>query len=396
MEMEFSERLKSLPRYLFADLRSRIAEARKQGREIINLGIGDPDFPSPNIVVEELKDKIDNDAPAVRHRYGCDVPVDALPIAFRDYYRRQWGVDLAADEVVVTMGSKDSIARFPMAVMNPGETGIAPVPGYPTYNIGHVFSGCLTHYVPLRREKKYLLDFSGIPAEVAKKAKILWINYPNNPTSATAPLSFFEEAVDFGRNNDILICHDNAYSANVYDGYKAPSILQVEGAKDVAVEFFSLSKAFCMTGWRVGCMAGNSSAVRALCAVKENVDNGTLRAIQFAAARALNNSEELVPPINEIFQKRRDIVVERLNSSVWDMEKPKATLYIWVPVPERFNEKQSPSWAYVEELFEKKGIVVTPGRGYGPSGEGYFRISLTHSDEILERAVSMMAEMEEK
>ena len=396
MEMEYSERLKSLPRYLFAGLRTKIAEAKKEGKEVINLGIGDPDFPTPAPIVEELKDKIDNDDPTVRHRYGCDVPVDILPQAFCDYYRRQWGVELTTDEVAVTMGSKDAIARLPMAIMNPGDIGIAPVPGYPTYHIGHVFSCASTHYVPLRKENDYLFDFSEVPADIAEKAKVLWLNYPNNPTGATAPLSFFEEAVEFGRANDILICHDNAYSSNVYDGYKAPSILQVEGAKDVAVEFFSLSKAFCMTGWRMGCMAGNQSAVQALKTLKENVDNGTLRAVQFAAAKALNNFEELVPPVNEIFRKRRDIVVDRLNKSIWNMEKPKATLYLWVPVPERFNDAESPSGAYAEELLAKKGVVVTPGRGYGETGEGYFRVSLTYSDDILEKAASMMAEMEEE
>ena len=395
MEMEFSDRLNSLPRYLFAGLRTKIAEARKQGREIISLGIGDPDFPTPGLIVEELKDKIDNDDPGTRHRYGCDVPVEALPKAFCDLYKRQWDVELDADEVVVTMGSKDSIARLPMAVMNPGDIGIAPVPGYPTYHIGHVFAGCETHFVSLKKENDYLFDFDEVPAEVAEKAKILWINYPNNPTGAIASLSFFEKAVEFGRKYNVLICHDNAYSANTYDGYKAPSILQVEGAKDVAVEFFSLSKAFCMTGWRMGCMVGNKSAVKALTTLKENVDNGSLRAIQFAAAKALDNYEELIPPINEIFSKRRDIVIDILNESVWNMEKPKSTLYIWAPVPERFNNEESPSGTYVEELFEKKGVVVTPGRGYGPTGEGFFRISLTHSDETLKKAAQMIAAMEE-
>lgn len=394
MEMERSERLTSLPRYLFADLRSKIAAAKKEGRDVINLGIGDPDIPTPAPVVEELIEKIDDAGDPVRHRYGCDVPVEDLRRAFCDYYRRRWDVALDREDVVPTMGSKDAIARLPMALMNPGDTGIAPVPGYPTYNIGFVFSSCETHYVPLRKENDYLVDFSEIPPDVATAAKILWLNYPNNPTTAIAPLSFFAEAVAFGREHGILICHDNAYCANTYDGYKAPSILQVDGAADTAVEFFSLSKAFCMTGWRVGCMAGNRSAVGALETVKENVDNGTLRAVQFAAVRALDGAAELTPLINEVFRKRRDLVVEKLNAAGWTMEKPKATIYVWAPVPERYGEAESPSGAYAADLLEKKDVVVTPGRGYGPTGEGYFRISLTYPDEILTEAVSRMADME--
>jgi LL-diaminopimelate aminotransferase len=222
------------------------------------------------------------------------------------------------------------------------------------------------------------------------------MNYPNNPTTATAPLSFFEEAVEYGRRHDILICHDSAYSENTYDGYSAPSILQVEGAADTAVEFFSLSKAFCMTGWRMGCMAGNASAVRALQTVKENVDNGTIRAVQFAAARALREFEQVIPPINEVYRRRRDLVVDTLNSNGWQMEKPVATIYVWAPVPARYDGAESASGAYATDLLENKGVVVTPGRGYGETGEGFFRISLTYPDEVLTEALGRIVEMEKE
>ena len=264
------------------------------------------------------------------------------------------------------------------------------MPGYPTYNIGHVFSGASTVYLPLKPENGFLPDLEAVPADVCRQARILWLNYPNNPTTAVAPMEFFERAVAFGRENDILVVHDAAYGENTYDGYKSPSILQVPGAEEVAVEFFSLSKAFNMTGWRAGFVAGNPSAVAALNAVKENVDNGMLRGIQFAAARALNAAEELLPQVNAVYERRRDLVVDALNAAGWRLEKPKATIYVWAPVPERFA---GDSGAFVAELLERTGVMVTPGRGYGEWGEGYFRLSLTYPEETLRKAVERIAEI---
>ncbi|HDZ44733.1 MAG TPA: aminotransferase class I/II-fold pyridoxal phosphate-dependent enzyme, partial [Phycisphaerae bacterium] len=234
----------------------------------------------------------------------------------------------------------------------------------------------------------YLVDFDAIPADVRRKAKILWLNYPNNPTAATADLSFFERAVEFARQNDILIAHDAAYTLNTFDGYEAPSILQVDGAAEVAVEFFSLSKAFNMTGWRMGFVAGNASAVAALNTVKENIDNGSLRAIQFAATAALNQAEELLPAINAVYQRRRDLVVDALRANGFEIDKPKATIYIWAPVPPRFD---GDSGAFATELLDKTGVMVTPGRGYGQWGEGYFRISLSYPDDVLTDALDRIA-----
>ncbi|MCK5113249.1 MAG: aminotransferase class I/II-fold pyridoxal phosphate-dependent enzyme [Phycisphaerae bacterium] len=393
MEVTLSQRLQKLPPYLFADLRRKMAAAREKGVKVITLGIGDPDSPAPDAVVAELVRAVADETDINRHRYGCDVPAEQFPNAVKSFYSRRWGVELTDDQVVTTMGSKDAIAKLPLAIMDPGDIGIAPEPGYPTYNIGHVFAGGSTYYTPLKKENDFLIDFDSIPADVREKAKILWMNYPNNPTTATATLEFFAKAVEFGRANNILIAHDSAYSENVYDGYQSPSIMQIEGAPDTAVEFFSLSKAFSMTGWRTGCVVGNPSAIKALTTVKENIDNGTLRAVQLAAAKALDSAEQVIPPVNEIYKRRRDLVVDALNKAGWNLEKPKSTIYIWAPVPEKYNTAESPSGAFATELLEKTGVVVTPGRGYGPAGEGFFRISLTYPDNVLKEAMDRIIEM---
>jgi LL-diaminopimelate aminotransferase len=390
MDIQLSERLKKLPPYLFADLRRKIARKRSEGVDVISLGIGDPDNPTPDAVVDELCRAVRDPADANRHRYGCDQPVGQYAQSVRDFYKRRWGVTLGEEQVVTTNGSKDAIAQFPMAFLNPGDLAIAPVPGYPTYNIGHVFAGAVTYQAPLLRENKFLVDFEAIPKEIRRQAKLLWINYPNNPTTATADLEFFARAVEFGRKNNVLIAHDSAYSENTYDGYKAPSIMQVPGADEVAVEFFSLSKAFNMTGWRAGAMVGNASAVKALHTVRDNTDNGSLRAIQFAAAKALDLAETIIPPINAIYQRRRDMVVGALNAAGWRIEKPKATIYVWAPVPEKYNGSSA---AFAADLLEKTGVVVTPGLGYGQWGEGYFRISLTYPDAVIKEAIGRMTRM---
>ncbi len=388
MEVKTAERLNKLPPYLFADLRRKIAAAREKGVKIINLGIGDPDSPTSDQVIDELCRALNDDSDINRHRYGCDIPVPEFTEAVRSFYRRRYDVTLSEDQVVTTMGSKDSIVKFAMAILNPGDIGISPRPGYPTYNIGHVFASAVTHEAPLLKANDFLVDFDAIPREVRRLAKIMWLNYPNNPTTATVDLDFFKRAVEFGRENNILIAHDNAYGENTYDGYKAPSILQVDGADEVAVEFFSLSKAFNMTGWRAGFVVGNESAVKALNAVKDNIDNGSMRAIQFAAAKALSLAEEIIPPINAIYQRRGDMVVEALNQNGWSLDKPKATIYVWAPVPEKYKGSSA---EFATELLETTGVVVTPGLGYGQWGEGYFRISLTYPDEVLKEALSRIA-----
>jgi len=389
MELPLPDRLEKLPPYLFADLRRKIAAARARGVDVISLGIGDPDQPTPDPIIDELCRAARDTSDPDRHRYGCDRPVEAWPQAVCDFYRRRFGVRLGPQQVVTTMGAKDAIAKLALATLNPDELAIAPSPGYPTYNIGHVFAGAVTYYAPLLPQNDFLIDLEAIPAEVRRQAKILWMNYPNNPTTATAPLEFFRRAVEFGRQNDILIAQDNAYSENTYDGYEAPSILQVEGADEVAVEFFSLSKAFCMTGWRVGAVVGAEAAVSALRTVKENIDNGTPRPVQFAAARALSMAEELKPVINAIHQRRRDMVVQALNESGWSIAPPRATIYVWAPVPEKYKGSSA---AFATDLLERAGVVVTPGLGYGQWSDGFFRISLTYPDDVIEKAVARIVE----
>ena len=389
MEIVPANRLQKLRPYPFAALRKKIQKARAAGKEILNLGIGDPDRPTPDPVIREMVRAVRDKADPNRHRYGCDVPVPDFPRAVRDFYRRRFGVELREENVVATMGSKDAMVKLCLGLMNPGDLGIAPDPSYPTYNIGHTFAGGVTWYVPLLRENGFLPDLDTIPSEVRRLAKIMWVNYPNNPTTAVCDLKFYQRLVAFARRHDILIVSDLAYSENTYDGYVAPSILQARGAMGVAVELFSLSKAFSMTGWRIGCAVGNPDALKALRTVKENIDNGTLRAIQFAGARALDLADELVPKINAVYRRRRDLVVNTLNSLGWQLEKPKGTIYVWAPVPERFR---GDSAAFAADLFEKTGVVVTPGAVYGDHGEGYFRISLTYPDEVLKRAMARLAE----
>ena len=383
----FAERLQKLPPYLFVDLRQRMQAAKARGVDVISLGIGDPDVPTPDPVVEALVQSIQNPEDPNRHRYGCDIPVEDFPQAVLDFYQRRYGVTLAEDQVATTLGSKDAIVKLALGILNPGDIGIAASPGYPTYNIGHVFASATTYYAPILRENDFYIDFDAIPDEIKRLAKVLWINYPNNPTTATADLDFFERAVEFGRQNDILIAHDNAYSENTYDGYRSPSILQVEGAAEVAVEFFSLSKAFNMTGWRLGFVVGHPTAVSAVKTVKDNIDNGSLRALQFAGAKALSITEEITPAINAVYEKRRDVVVDALTESGWEVEKPKATIYVWAPVPPRFDGS---SRAFATALLEEVGVVVTPGLGYGQWSEGYYRISLTYPDEIISEAISRL------
>ena len=388
-----AERLQKLPPYLFVDLRQKMAAAKERGVDVISLGIGDPDFPTPDPVVQTLCSTIQNPEDSDRHRYGCDSPVPEFPEAVREFYQHRFGVSLSDDQIVTTLGSKDAIVKMALGILNPGDIGIAASPGYPTYNIGHVFASATTHYAPLLRENDFYVDFDTIPDDVKRLAKVLWINYPNNPTTATADLDFFERAVEFGRQNNILIAHDNAYSENTYEGYRSPSILQVEGAEEVAVEFFSLSKAFNMTGWRLGFVVGNPIAVEAVKKVKDNIDNGSLRALQFSGAKALSIADKVTSKLNEIYQKRRDMVVDTLTQSGWVLEKPKATMYVWAPVPERFNGS---SRAFATELLEEAGVVVTPGLGYGQWSEGYFRISLTYPDQVIEEAISRLRDFSSK
>ena len=384
--MKTAKRLELIPPYLFAEIGRKIRAKREQGIDVISLGIGDPDVPTPDAIIDEavrdLRDANDPD----RHRYGGDVPVPEYPQAVAEYYQKRFGVALdPKTEVLTTIGSKDGIAHVPWAFIDAGDVALVPQPGYPVYNIGTLFAGGESYMMPLRADNGWLPDLTAIPSDIARRAKLMWLNYPNNPTAATATLEFFQEAVNFAREHDILLCHDAPYAEIAYDGYRAPSILQAEGAKDVAIEFNSLSKHFNMTGWRIGMAVGNQEAVAALALVKENCDSGVLRAIQFAGAKALRDLPEYGEKISrEVYKPRMDMVISTLNKIGWDLKPPQATFYIWAPVPDGF---EGSSAKFAEHLLESAGVVVTPGRGYGEAGEGFFRISLTYPEARLQEAM---------
>ena len=384
--MRTAKRLELIPPYLFAELGRKIRAKRAEGVDVISLGIGDPDAPTPDEVIDEavraLRDPNDPD----RHRYGGDIQVAEYPLAVADYYQKRYGVQLDPDkEVLTTIGSKDGIAHVPWAFIDPGDVALVPQPGYPVYNIGTLFAGGESYFLPLRADHGWLPDLKAIPESIAKRAKILWLNYPNNPTAATATLDFFNEAVEFARKYDILVCHDAPYSEIAYDGYRAPSILQADGAMDVAIEFNSLSKHFNMTGWRIGMAVGNEKAVQALGLIKENADSGVLRAIQFAGAKALRDLPDFGAEISQkIYKPRMEMVIGSLNKLGWNLTMPQATFYIWAPVPDGFEGN---SGKFADFLLDTAGVVVTPGRGYGEAAEGYFRVSITYPNHRLQEAI---------
>lgn len=384
--MRTAKRLELIPPYLFADLGRKIRAKREQGIDVISLGIGDPDQPTPDAVIDEAVRALRDPGDPDRHRYGGDIPVPEYPQAVAEYYQQRYGVALdPKTQVLTTIGSKDGIAHVPWAFIDPGDVALVPQPGYPVYNIGTLMAGGESHIMPLRAANNWLPDLKAIPGDVARRARLMWLNYPNNPTAAVATLEFFNEVVEFARRYEILVCHDAPYAEIAYDGYRAPSILQADGASDVAIEFNSLSKHFNMTGWRIGMAVGNADAVQALGLVKENVDSGVLRAIQFAGAKALRDFPDYGAEISErIYKPRVRMVVDTLNRLGWNLQAPQATFYIWAPVPDGFDGSSA---KFAEHLLESAAVVVTPGRGYGEPGEGYFRISVTYPEARLHEAM---------
>ncbi|MHB1126151.1 MAG: LL-diaminopimelate aminotransferase [Bacillota bacterium] len=380
MLIEEATRIKKLPPYLFARIEKKIEEAREQGKDIISLGIGDPDHPTPDYIISKLVDQAHNPE---NHRYPSSVGLLEFRQAVAAWYQRRFGVNLdPRTEVVNLIGSKEGIAHISFCYVNPGDINLVPDPGYPVYSIGTLLAGGESYLMPLREEKGFLPDLDSIPSEVALKAKLMFVNYPNNPTGAVAGLDFYQRVVEFARTYDIVVCHDAAYSEMAFDGYKPLSFLEVEGAKEVGVEFNSLSKPFNMTGWRVGWAAGNAKVIEALGRLKSNLDSGAFQAVQYAAIEALNGSQDAVTAMQLVYQERRDMVIGTLNSMGWNLSKPKATFYIWVPVPQGHT-----SASFAELVLEKAGVIITPGSGYGEYGEGYFRISLTVPTERLQGAL---------
>lgn len=383
--MKQSVRLDKIPPYLFAEIDRKIDEAKAKGYDIISLGIGDPDTPTIEDVVSEMHIAIDNPK-------NHDYPPYNGTKEFRDasckWIKERFGVELDADtEMLANIGSKEAIAHVFFAYVDEGDYTLVPDPGYPVYKNATIFAGGTPYSMPLSSENKFLPDFDKIPEEIAKKSKIMFLNYPNNPTGAVCDLEFFKKAVNFCKKYDILLCHDQAYCEMTYDGYVAPSVLQVEGAKDIAIEFFSHSKSYNMTGWRVGFVCGNKEAVKALGTIKNNIDSGVFKAIQQAAIAAYNTPKERIEKLNNIYKERKEIMEAGLRELGWNVEPSKATFYLWVPVPEGFTSEE-----FVTVMLEKAHVVVPPGNGYGKYGEGFFRIALTKPVEVIKEALKRMKE----
>ena len=383
--MELAKRVKNLPPYLFVQISRAIAEKKAQGIDVISFGIGDPDIPTPNSVIETLKGASDN---KINHRYPESEGLPVLRKNISEFYKKRFGVNLDPETQIINLiGAKEGIAHAALCFIDPGDIAISPDPAYPVYEIGTMFAGGKCHMVQLRQENGYLLDPTDIPTDVAKKAKVLWLNYPNNPTGATANLEYFENLVLFCKEFDIALLHDACYTEVTYDGYVAPSVLQVNGAIDVCMEFHSLSKTANMTGWRVGMAVGNSEMVNALMRVKSNIDSGLPQAIQQMGITALHLSKGWINSNNEIYRKRRDKVVSVLNQIGVHTNPPKAGLYIWTPVPKGYSSSQ-----FASDLLEQVNVVVTPGNGYGLGGEGYIRLSLTIPDDQIDEGLRRLSQ----
>lgn len=382
--MRLAQRVQQLPPYLFARISQLIAEKRAQGVDVISLGIGDPDLPTPPHILESLKQAADEPA---NHRYPESDGLPEFRRAIAKWYLDRHGVELDPDtEVLPLIGSKEGIGHFALCLIDPGDVALVTDPGYPVYEIGTMFAGGETVRLPLREEDGWLPRLDEIPADVARRAQVIWLNYPNNPTGAIADVAFFERAIAWAKEHDVVIAHDLAYADVAYDGYVPPSIFEVDGAHDVAIEFNSLSKSFNMTGWRVGMAVGNATLINALMRVKTNLDSGIPQAIQQMAMTALADPRDAIESHNAIYQRRRDRTVEVLRALGLRVEPPKASLYVWARLPE--GERSSAEFA--ARLIDATGVVVTPGASYGEAGEGYIRISLTTPDDRLDEALDRL------
>lgn len=377
--MNIAERLNRIPPYVFAEVGARIREQQASGVDVINLGIGSPDQPPPPFIVDAMTDAAQEPA---NHRYPSYVGSPELRSAMAGYYRRRFGVELDADrEVLPILGSKDGIAHIAWTLVDQGDLVLVPDPGYPPYTSGTRLAGGDCYYVPLIAENDFLPDLQAVPADVYERAVAMWINYPNNPTGAVAPLSFYQQLVEYAARYDFVVLSDNPYADVTFDSYRAPSFLQAAGACDVGVEFNSLSKTYNMAGWRIGMAVGNAEIIRALTRVKTNVDTGIFYPLQAGAIAALEGPQEWLVERNGMYQARRDAFVDALRRLDFSFEVPRASLYMWARVPAGWT-----SAALSDHLFEEAGVWITPGTFYGPSGEGYVRLSLTVSRERIEEA----------
>ena len=376
-----SQRLQKIGAYLFADLDRKQDALKAKGVDVINLGVGDPDLPTPEHIIRALEDGARDPR---SHRYPPYVGTTEFRRATAAWFQQRFGVTLDPDrQVLALIGSKEGLAHLPWAMLNPGEAALVPDPGYPVYRSATIMAEGEPVAVPLLADRGFLPDLDAIPPDVARRARLMFLNYPNNPTGATADMEFLAKAVAFAKRHDLVLVHDNAYSEITFDGYRAPSVLQVPGALDVAIELHSLSKTYNMTGWRIGFAVGNAEAVNALGMVKTNVDSGVFRAVQHAGVAALTGPQDIVKPALARYQARRDRLVSGLRAVGWKAPSPKATLYIWMPTP---NGQSSVTFS--ADVLERTGVVITPGVGYGAHGDGFVRLSLTTPDDRLDEAVA--------
>lgn len=393
--MQLAERIQKMPPYMFSELDKTKDEILARGEELLDLGVGDPVEIPPVHVLRALQSAL-NEATSktasettfttTLHRYPPYTGIPAFKEAVARFYERRFGVSLeTVSEVLALLGSKEGIAHIFQVILSPGDYCILTDPCFPMYKLAATLAGGEVYPLPIKEDNGYLPDLESIPMKILRKTKMVFLNYPNNPTSAVAPLGFFSEAVAFAREYNLLICNDNAYSEMAFDGYRPPSILEVPGAKDVAVEFNSLSKPYNMAGWRIGYAVGNKEIISALGRVKEVYDSGVWKAIQLAGIEALDNGDQDILNMVKIYQKRRDVVIKKLKEAGTKVDPPQATLYVWVPVPGRSSSED-----FVKSLLKETKVVVTPGVGFGENGEGYFRISLTVKDEILEEAMTRL------
>jgi LL-diaminopimelate aminotransferase len=380
-----SKRLEAIPPYKFQELEQQIADKRAAGIDVISLGIGDPDEPTYDHVVQAMQEAVANPA---YHQYPSNRGRDEFRQGIADFYGRRFGVEIdPKSEVIPAIGAKECIYNLCFAFLDPGDVALASDPGYPVYTGGPILAGAEAELLPLVPELGFAPDLSAVPADAAARARLMFINYPNNPTGAVVPEGFFEQVVEFAREHEILVVHDNAYSETTYDGYVAPSFLATPGAKEVGVEVFSLSKGYNMTGWRCAAILGNAEAIQTYWRLKTNVDSGLFEAIQMAGVAALEGPSEPLERMNQTYTRRRDLVVSALGEIGVEVSAPKGTIYVWAPVPEGHT-----STSFCELVLEEAAVVVSPGSMYGPSGEGFFRIALTAPDERIEEAVERMRE----
>lgn len=383
MIIDKSERLKQLPPYLFQEIDRLKAELIAKGVDVINLGVGDPDLPTPSHIITELERAARD---PVNHQYASYSGMDDFKKSVAGWYKRRFNIELdARSEVLTLIGSKEGIAHLPLAFINPGDLSLVPSPAYPVYHITTMFAGGESYFMPLKSENHFLPDLKAIPSGIAHRAKLIYINYPNNPTGATAEREFFRQVIDFAREYKILVCHDAAYTEMAFDGYQPMSFLELPGAKEVGIEFHSLSKTYNMTGWRLGFAVGNSEALNGLGQIKSNIDSGVFNAIQYAGITALEADQSCITEMQKVYQERRDILIRGLRKIGLNPQTPRATFYVWCPTPPGYKSKD-----FTTLLLRQTGIVTTPGSGFGADGEGYIRMALTVNKERIGEAIDRM------